>query len=51
MEECCVLQGLPPDFLAEAPFTKAGRFMVLGNGVPMFMGRALTVAVQRAIGG
>ena len=47
-EECCALQGLPADFLAEAPFTKAGKFMVLGNGVPLPMGRALAQAVRRA---
>lgn len=45
-EECCVLQGLPPDFLSEAPFTKAGKFTVLGNGVPIPMGRAIARAVR-----
>lgn len=48
-EECCILQGLPPDFLSEAPFTKAGKFMVLGNGVPIPSGRAIARAVRKAL--
>lgn len=48
-EECCALQGLPGDFLADAPFTKEGKFMVLGNGVPMMLGRAIARAVRAAL--
>lgn len=43
-------QGLPADFLADAPFTMAGKWEVLGNGVPLPMGRAVARAVAKAIG-
>ena len=43
------LQGLPPDFLDEAPFTVAGKIKVVGNGVPLAMGRAVASAVVRAL--
>lgn len=43
-------QGLPPDFLKEAPFTARGKWEVVGNGVPLAMGRAVAEAVKRAIG-
>jgi DNA (cytosine-5)-methyltransferase 1 len=46
--ECCRLQGLPSDFLAEAPFTLTGKREVLGNGVPLPMGRAVARAVKKA---
>jgi DNA (cytosine-5)-methyltransferase 1 len=41
-------QGLPPDFLADAPFTVAGKCKVIGNGVPLPMGRAIARAVAEA---
>ena len=47
--EMCRLQGLPEDFLAEAPFTAQGKRKVLGNGVPLPMGRAVAEAVTRAL--
>lgn len=43
-------QGLPEDFLEDAPFTLAGKFKVVGNGVPIPMGRALAKAVLAALG-
>lgn len=43
------LQGLPPDFLDEAPFTDSAKRVVLGNGTPLPMGRAIARAVQRAV--
>lgn len=46
----CRLQGLPPDFLDAAPFTVAGKIKVVGNGVPLPMGRAVARAVKRALG-
>ncbi len=46
--EACVLQGLPHDFTGEMPFTAAGKRQVIGNGVPMAMGRAVAKAVRRA---
>lgn len=48
--EVCRLQGLPPDFLWEAPFTLKGKYVVLGNGVPLPMGRAMARAVKMAMG-
>lgn len=41
-------QGLPPDFLADSPLTVAGKIKVVGNGVPLAMGRAVATAVARA---
>jgi DNA (cytosine-5)-methyltransferase 1 len=46
---CAELQGLPPDFLADAPFTAAGKYRVIGNGVPLPMGRAIARAVKAAL--
>ena len=43
-------QGLPPDFLADAPFTMTGKIKVVGNGVPLPMGRAVARAVKKALG-
>ena len=43
------LQGLPPDFLEDAPFTSVGKRKAIGNGVPIPMGRAIARAVKRAI--
>ena len=45
------LQGLPPDFLEDAPFTVSGKVQAIGNGVPLPMGRAVARAVKRALGG
>jgi len=43
------LQGLPPDFLADAPFTAEGKRKAVANGVPLPMGRAIARAVRDAI--
>jgi DNA (cytosine-5)-methyltransferase 1 len=43
-------QGLPQDFLADAPFTSRGKWEVVGNGVPLAMGRAVARAVLAATG-
>jgi len=43
-------QGLPENYLDHAPFTVAGKIHVLGNGVPMHMGRAVAKAVRKALG-
>ena len=45
----CRAQGLPPDFLDGCPLTVAGKVKVVGNGVPLPMGRAVAAAVQRAL--
>lgn len=42
-------QGLPEDFLDKAPFTVEGKQKVIGNGVPLPMGRAIAQAVVQAI--
>lgn len=42
-------QGLPADFLDSAPFTVAGKIKLVGNGVPMALGRAIARAVTRAL--
>jgi len=42
-------QGLPADFLADAPFTTHGRKRVIANGVPLPMGRAIARAVKTAM--
>ena len=48
-EHCCELQGLPRDFLEDSPFTSAGKYLVVGNGVPLPMGRAVAAAIATAI--
>lgn len=45
----CELQGLPAVYLDAAPFTASGKREVLGNGVPLPMGRALARAVRKAL--
>lgn len=49
IERCAELQGLPRDFLADAPFTAAGKYLAIGNGVPLPMGRAIAKAVKAAL--
>lgn len=49
LAEHCRLQGLPDDFLADAPFTVAGKVRAVGNGVPLPMGRAIARAVKEAL--
>jgi len=45
----CELQGLPPDFLDATPFTLEGKRTMIGNGVPLPMGRAIAKAVRKAL--
>lgn len=47
--EMCRRQGLPEDFLSESPFTDQGKRKVIGNGVPIPMGRAVAKAIKRAL--
>jgi DNA (cytosine-5)-methyltransferase 1 len=42
------LQGLPEDFLTDAPFTAEGKLKAVANGVPIPMGRAIARAVLEA---
>lgn len=44
----CELQGLPENFLEDSPFTLAGKRIMVGNGVPLPMGRAIARAVKEA---
>ena len=47
--EFCRLQGLPEDFLAAAPFSSEGKYRMVGNGVPLPMGRTVAAAVVDAL--
>lgn len=49
IKRCAELQGLPSDFLDKAPFTVEGKYTVIGNGVPLPMGRAIARAVKVAL--
>lgn len=49
LADACRLQGLPEDFLSDAPFTADGKIKAVANGVPLPMGRAIARAVKRAI--
>ena len=42
-------QGLPDDFLSDAPCTVEGKVRMVGNGVPLPMGLAIARAVKSAI--
>jgi site-specific DNA-cytosine methylase len=50
LEKARRLQGLPADFLHDAPFTVEGKIRAIGNGVPLAMGRAVARAVKLAMG-
>lgn len=53
VEECARLQGLPDEWIARlnaSPLTTAGKYLVIGNGVPFPMGRAVARAVRKAMG-
>lgn len=47
IREACLAQGLPENFADDLPFTTHGKRQVIGNGVPMPLGRALARAVKR----
>jgi DNA (cytosine-5)-methyltransferase 1 len=49
LAESCRLQGLPEDFADTLPFTTHGKRKVVGNGVPLPMGRAVARAVKDAL--
>ena len=42
-------QGLPANFLKDAPFTASAKAKAIGNGVPLPMGRAIAQAVKVAL--
>lgn len=47
--DMCRLQGLPENFLEDAPFTAHGKRKVIGNGVPLPTGRAIARAVRAVL--
>lgn len=48
--EMARLQGLPPSFFGDrSPFTVEAQRKMVGNGVPLAMGRAVAAAVVRAL--
>ena len=50
LERMLELQGLPADFFRDdSPFTQAGKKSMVGNGVPIAMGRAVARAVKAAL--
>lgn len=49
LKQSITAQGLPEGFLSEAPFTLEGKHKVIGNGVPLPMGRAIARAVKEAL--
>lgn len=50
LPQACLDQGLPANFFEQSPLTASGKRHVLGNGVPLPMGRAVARAVKRALG-
>lgn len=43
------LQGAPADLFADAAYTETAKRQMIGNGVPLPMGRAIAKAVRKAI--
>lgn len=51
IEDSLFLQGLPADFFGPAsPFTRQAEYKMIGNGVPLPIGRAVAAAVLVALG-
>lgn len=48
ISEACELQGIPSDFFEHSPFKVMAIRKMLGNGVPITMGRAIAKAVKNA---
>ena len=48
LEDMLRLQGFPPDWIGHQPWTVAAMRKMVGNGVPLPMGRALARAVREA---
>jgi len=49
LSEACRLQGLPEDFCEDMPFTTHAKRKIIGNGVPLPMGRAIAKAVKQSV--
>lgn len=50
VERMLELQGLPVGFFCESPLTASGKKTMIGNGVPLPMGRAVARAVRQSFG-
>jgi len=48
LSEMLELQGFAPNLLDQSPFTMSAKRQVVGNGVPLAMGRAVAKAVLKA---
>ncbi len=49
LADAAELQGLPRNFLDDSPFTTQGKRQVIGNAVPVPMGRALAKAIKQQV--
>lgn len=49
--DMCRLQGLPENFTDDMPFTVSGKKSVIGNAVPLSMGKAIAKAIKEINGG
>jgi DNA (cytosine-5)-methyltransferase 1 len=49
VKEMLRLQGLPETWLDDSPFTVSAKRQMIGNGVPLPLGRAIARAVSRAM--
>lgn len=51
LEDACELQGLPRTWHESLPFKRDMKYEVIGNGVPLPMGKAVARAVKKALEG
>lgn len=51
LKEAIAAHGLPPTFLEGSPLTVAGKIALVGNGVPLALGRAVARGVKAALNG
>lgn len=49
LRESLVLQGLPADYLDHTPLTVKGAMRMVGNGVPLPLGRAVARAIREVL--
>jgi len=49
LEEMMELQGIPEGWFKHSPFTMAARRKIVGNAVPVGMGRAMATAIREAM--
>lgn len=49
IEDRLELQGMPRDWLVGQPWTKAAQAVIVGNGVPLPMGRAIARAIRTSM--